>query len=89
MYYIRALFAVVAGLINGALDLKGDYGIVGVALGVAIFAATYLLFRYGISGIYENVKDMSKYYKVAIFSYFILWFVTWVISINLLFPTLP
>ena len=79
-----------AGLLDGALDLKGDYGIVGVALAFAIFIATYFLFKYGIKSISENVKDATKFYKVAIFSFFLLWFVTWVISINLLYPmTLP
>jgi len=80
MYYIRVAFAVIGGIITGALNLR-DYA--GVGLGIAIFLLTYILFRYGIKSISSAVKETKKFYMTGIFSYFLLWYVMWVISFNL------
>jgi hypothetical protein len=80
MYYIRVAFAVIGGIITGALNLR-DYA--GVGLGIAIFLLTYILFRYGIKSIANAVKETKKFYMTGIFSYFLLWYVMWAILVNL------
>jgi hypothetical protein len=93
MYYIRVAFAVFGGILNGALDLGvqnpalGDFGgVLGILLGVAIFAFTFVLFRYIMKDLASRVLDIKKFTSVGIFSFFIFWFLAWVISINFLFP---
>jgi hypothetical protein len=81
MYYIRVAFAVIGGIITGALNL---WGLEGLSLGIVIFLLTYLLFRYGIKSISSQVKETKKFYMTGIFSYFLLWLVMWIISIDLL-----
>ncbi|MGQ9759701.1 MAG: hypothetical protein ACUVQ5_03900 [Candidatus Methanomethylicaceae archaeon] len=81
MYYIRVVFAVVAGLLNGFLNVQG---IIGLTIGIGIFIVTYLLFRYGIKSISNAVKDKKKFYMTGIFSYFLIWFVMWVLSFDLI-----
>jgi hypothetical protein len=81
MYYIRVAFAIIGGIIVGALNFRG---LEGLSLGIIIFLLTYLLFRYGIKSIANQVKETRKFYMTGIFSYFLLWYVMWVISINLL-----
>jgi hypothetical protein len=86
MYYIRIAFAVIGGVITGALNLR-DFE--GAVVGVGIFLVTYLLFRYGIKSISSQVKETKKFYMTGIFSYFLLWFVMWIISIDLFWIPLP
>lgn len=81
MYYIRVVFAVVAGLLNGFLNVAG---VVGLTIGIGVFVLTYLLFRYGIKSISSGVKDKKKFYMTGIFSYFLIWYVMWVLSFNLI-----
>lgn len=80
MYYIRVAFAIFAGIIAGVLKLEEGFGLL---VGVLIFIITYLLFRYGIKSIYMNVKDVRKFYMTGIFSYFLIWYVIWVIVFNI------
>ncbi|MGC8936365.1 MAG: hypothetical protein ACP5KV_03245 [Candidatus Methanomethylicaceae archaeon] len=84
MYYIRVAFAVLAGLICGALNVVGEIGLV---IGIGMFIVTYLLFRYGIKSISESVKDTKKFYMTGIFSYFLIWYVIWTLMFNLLWMT--
>lgn len=84
MYYIRVAFAVLAGLICGALNIVGE---VGLVIGIGMFILTYLLFRYGIESISESVKDTKKFYMTGIFSYFLIWYVIWTLMFNLLWMT--
>ncbi|MCQ5362051.1 MAG: hypothetical protein NO515_05205 [Candidatus Methanomethylicia archaeon] len=81
MYYIRVVFAFLAGLICGALNVVG---VLGLAIGIGVFILTYLLFRYGIKSISESVKDPKKFYMTGIFSYFLIWFVIWVVFFDIL-----
>lgn len=82
MYYIRVIFAVIGGVLTGALNIRGELGLV---VGVAIFLGTYALFKYGIKR-FRNVPEKNKLYMTGIFSFFLIWFVFWVISINLIYP---
>ena len=86
MYYIRVAFAVIGGIITGALNLRS---LDGLTVGIGIFLLTYLLFRYGIKSISSQVKDTKKFIMTGIFSYFLLWFVMWIISIDLFWIPLP
>lgn len=81
MYYIRVIFAVIGGLISGGLNIKGELGIV---VGAAVFLASYVFLKS--FGPFREIPDKKKYYMTGIFSYFLLWFTIWVISINLLYP---
>ncbi|MEM3365765.1 MAG: hypothetical protein QXQ64_09890 [Candidatus Bathyarchaeia archaeon] len=81
MYYIRVAFAFLAGLICGILNVVG---VLGLAIGIGVFILTYLLFRYGIKSISESVKDTRKFYMTGIFSYFLIWYVIWVLFFNLI-----
>lgn len=81
MYYIRVLFAIIAGVISGALKLEEGLGLL---IGSSIFIVTYLLFRFGIKSIYTNVKDPKKFYTTGIFSYFLIWYVVWVVVFNVI-----
>lgn len=84
MYYIRVVFAVLVGIICGVLNVAGE---LGLAIGIGFFILTYLLFRYGIKSISQSVKDSKKFYMTGIFSYFLIWYVMWVLSFNLLWMT--
>ncbi|MCQ8891879.1 MAG: hypothetical protein NQU41_00685 [Candidatus Methanosuratincola sp.] len=82
MYYIRVLFAVIGGLVTGGLNIRGE---LGIAVGVAVYLASYVFLKS--FGPFRGIPDKNKYYMTGIFSYFLLWFSTWVISINLLYPS--
>jgi hypothetical protein len=93
MYYIRLAFAVAGGILNGALNLKvqnpelGDLGaVLGILLGIGVYAFTFVLFRYIMTGLASRVLDIKKFTSVGIFSFFIIWFVSWTISINFFYP---
>ncbi|MEM0100698.1 MAG: hypothetical protein QXI49_03405 [Candidatus Methanomethylicaceae archaeon] len=81
MYYIRVIFAIIAGVLSGILKLEEGLGLI---LGSSFFILTYLLFRFGIKSIYTNVKDTKKFYTTGIFSYFLIWYVIWVIVFNII-----
>lgn len=81
MYYIRVIFAVIGGIITGGLNIRGGLGIL---VGVVIFLASYVFLKN--MGPFKEIPDKKKYYMTGIFSYFLLWFTVWVISINLLYP---
>jgi hypothetical protein len=81
IYYIRIIFAIIAGLLCGILNLKEGLGLI---VGTSFFILTYILFRYVIRGIYSNVKDYRKLYTTGIFSYFLIWYVIWVITYNII-----
>lgn len=81
MYYIRVLFAVIGGLITGIQNIKGELGIL---VGIVVFLASFIFFRN--FSPFSSVPDKKKHYMTGIFSFFLLWFVVWVISINLLYP---
>ena len=82
MYYIRVLFAIIGGVITGAMNLTG---ITGVSVGILIYVATYMLFRFGIP-VFSQITEVKKFYLTGVFSFFLIWFVFWVLSINLLYP---
>ncbi len=86
MYYIRVAFAVVAGIISGAMNIIGVYG---VLIALAIFLLSYVFFKYVTKGLAAAVLDKNKFILTAIFSYFFIWFVVWTITINLLYPMVP
>lgn len=75
------VFAVIGGLITGGLNIRGELGIV---VGVAVFIASYVFLKS--FGPFRDIPDKKKYYMTGIFSYFLLWFSIWVLSINLLYP---
>ncbi len=81
MYYIRVIFAVVGGLITGGLNIRGELGII---VGATVFLASYLFLK-SVEP-FRGIPDKKKYYMTGIFSYFLLWFSIWVLSINLLYP---
>lgn len=81
MYYIRVLFAVIGGVITGGINLRDELGIV---VGIAVFLASFVLFRN--FDPFRSVPDRKKHYMTGIFTFFLLWFAVWVISINLLYP---
>ncbi|MCC6013226.1 MAG: Rab5-interacting family protein [Candidatus Verstraetearchaeota archaeon] len=81
IYYIRIIFAIIAGLLCGILNLKEGIGLI---VGVSFFLLSYILFRYVIKGIYSRVKDYRKLYTTGIFSYFLIWYVIWVITYNII-----
>lgn len=81
MYYIRVIFAVIGGLLTGGLNIRGELGIV---VGVVVFLASYVFLKS--FGPFKDIPDKKKYYMTGIFSYFLLWFSVWVLSINLLYP---
>lgn len=81
MYYIRVIFAVIGGALTGAMDIRGELGLL---VGIAVFLASYLFLRSFPA--FRDIPDRKKYYMTGIFSYFLLWFAVWVISINLLYP---
>ncbi len=82
MYYVRVIFAIIGGVATGALQLTG---IAGLAFGILIYIVTFLLFKHGIPS-FSSIPDKKKFYMTGIFSYFLLWYVCWVISINILYP---
>jgi len=93
MYYIRVAFAIGGGILNGALNLSiqnptlGDSGgILGLLIGIGIYAFTFVLFRYIMKDLASRVLDLKKFTSVGIFSFFIIWFVSWVIAINFFYP---
>lgn len=86
MYYIRVAFAVLAGIITGALNIVGAYGLM---IAFAGFLISYAFLKYVTKGLAAAVLDQKKFYMTAIFSYFLIWFVVWTITINLLYPRLP
>lgn len=81
MYYIRVIFAIIAGIVSGILRLEEGLGLL---VGSSIFILTYLLFRFGIKSIYTNVKETKKFYTTGIFSYFLIWYVIWVVVFNMI-----
>jgi hypothetical protein len=83
MYYIRVAFAVGAGLICGALNIVGTTGLM---LAIAIYLLSYVFLRYVMKSLAASVLDKNKFFLSAIFSYFLVWFVVWTITINLLYP---
>ena len=83
MYYIRVAFAVAAGLISGAMNIRGLYGLI---IALAVFVLSYVFLKYVTRGLAAAVLDKNKFILTAIFSYFFIWFVVWTITINLLFP---
>jgi hypothetical protein len=85
MYYIRVAFAVAAGIVSGALNIVG---INGIMVALAFFLLSYAFLRYGTRGLAAAVTDKNKFFLTAIFSYFLIWFVVWTITINLMFPRL-
>jgi len=89
MYYIRVAFAVGGGILSGALKgigISGEaYGYLGFAIALILFIITYYLFK-SVKSISSGVLDKNKYILTGIFSFFLLWFLTWVITLNLLFP---
>jgi hypothetical protein len=86
MYYIRVAFAVLAGLITGAMNI---IGINGIMVALAIFLLSYAFLRYVTRGLAAAVLDKNKFFLTAIFSYFLIWFVVWTITINFLYPMAP
>lgn len=86
MYYIRVAFAVLAGLITGAMNI---IGINGIMVALAIFLLSYAFLRYVTKGLAAAVLDKNKFFLTAIFSYFLIWFVVWTITINFLYPMAP
>jgi hypothetical protein len=86
MYYIRVAFAVVAGIVTGALNVRG---INGILFALGFFLLSYAFLRYGTRSLAAAVLDKNKFFLTAIFSYFLLWFVMWTASINLLYPMAP
>ena len=70
-----------AGLVCGILNVVG---VLGLAIGIGFFILTYLLFRYGIKSFSESIKDTKKFYMTGIFSYFLIWYVIWVLFFNLI-----
>ena len=92
MYYIRVAFAIGGGILSGALSLTGvsgdSYGSLGLAIALSLFIITYLLFK-AVKRISSAVLDKNKYILTGIFSFFLLWFVTWTVTFNLLSPVLP
>lgn len=83
MYYIRVAFAVFAGVVCGAMNITGTAGLM---IAIAIYILSYIFFRYVAKGIAASVLDKNKFFLTAIFSYFLIWFVVWTITINLLYP---
>jgi uncharacterized membrane protein len=83
MYYIRVAFGVAAGIICGALNIVGPTGLI---VAIAIFILSYLFLRNVTKGLAALVLDKNKFFLSAIFSYFLIWFVVWTITINLLYP---
>jgi hypothetical protein len=83
MYYIRLAFAVTAGIVGGALNIVGLYGVV---IGIGFYLLSYIFLRYIMKGLAASVLDKNKFFLTAIFSYFLIWFVVWTITINLLYP---
>lgn len=84
MYYTRVLFAVIGGVATGALNITGY---TGIAVGITIYLVTYILFR-NIIPAFVNIPDKKKHYMTGIFSFFLIWFVSWVLSFNLLYPVI-
>ncbi len=85
MYYTRVAFAFIGGVLAGALNIRGDLGLL---MGVAIFLLTYLIFRY-IRYFSEGSPDKKKLYMTGIFSFFLLFLAMWILSINLFYPVMP
>lgn len=85
MYYFRVIFAVIGGILTGALNVRGSLGIL---VGITLFVLTYILFK-NVIKMFSDIPDKKKYYMTGIFSFFLLWFAFWVISINLIYPVLP
>ena len=85
MYWIRVLFAVIGGIATGVLNVRG---FLGIAIGVTLFVLTWVLFK-NVLKVFSNIPDRKKYYMTGIFSFFLLWFVFWVMSINLVYPMTP
>jgi hypothetical protein len=89
MYYIRVAFAIGGGILSGAMKVTGlsglAYSYYGFAIALSLFIITYMLFK-SVKSISSGVLDKNKYILTGIFSYFLLWFLTWTISLNLLFP---
>ena len=83
MYYIRVAFAVAAGLLCGGLDITGSTGLL---IAIAVYLLSYIFLRNVLRGLASQVLDRNKFYLTAIFSYFLIWFAVWTISINLLYP---
>jgi hypothetical protein len=81
MYY----FKIIGGIVTGALNIRGPLGIV---VGITFFILTYIMFK-NVIKMFSDIPDKKKYYMTGIFSFFLLWFVFWVITINLLYPVLP
>ncbi len=84
MYYVRVLFAIIGGVATGAMNITG---FTGVAVGITIYMVTYILFRNVIPS-FVNIPEKKKHYMTGIFSFFLIWFVLWVLSINLLYPVI-
>lgn len=82
MYYIRVLFAIIGGIVTGVMNLTG---VTGLSFGILLYVVTYMLFRYGIPS-FSQITEVKKFYLTGVFSFFLIWFVFWVISINMLYP---
>lgn len=86
MYYIRVAFALVAGIVTGMLNIVG---INGLLFALGFFLLSYAFLRYVTRSLAAAVLDKNKFFLTAIFSYFLIWFVVWTITINLLYPMAP
>lgn len=83
MYYIRVAFAVSAGIVCGALDIRGTTGFI---VAIAFYLISYFFLKNVTRGLAAGVLDKNKFFLTAIFSFFLIWFAVWVITINLLYP---
>ena len=92
MYYIRVACAIGGGIIAGALqftDVGGvGMGLYGLILGLGIFIMTYIIFT-SVKSIANAVLDKNKFLLTGIFSFFLIYFIVWTITVNLMYPFVP
>ncbi len=78
IYYIRIIFAIIAGAVTLAFNLSGPFGLIGFAIGLALIILSYFLAVYllGVNPkeIGGHTRGLIKGLGTAILLFLVIWF---------------
>ncbi|MDI9619763.1 MAG: hypothetical protein QFX33_02975 [Candidatus Nezhaarchaeota archaeon] len=96
IYVARVLFGIVAGitsaLVNPSLLTMQSHGIVSsfipILIATALYVASYYFVKRCLRAAISSLNEASYSYRGGLFTYILLWILTWSLLATLLFPSL-